>query len=225
MPLTNPETVLAQDLRVGDIVTEVIGRVTYRKIVVNVTKTSAVTKSENGQDGRFAFTRKVRKQPVNTEVKRIGHRDLSKEELATLRNYYKLGEHNRSLFQHGLYQDLPRMLELFGYAEGEESQLSGDAGEVLTTVRASGEPDGDRVEIVRHMRKDYGTPGSPEKASYGARVIDGAHGIVVGYVRANLKSEDDAAEAADFYLGKRYFDGWDVEDALQQARYLADILA
>jgi hypothetical protein len=197
---------------------------TFRKIVVNMTRTSAVTKSDSGQDGRIAFTRKVRKQPVDVEAEKIGHRDLRAEELAALRGYYRLGEYNKALFRAGLYQGLPRMAELFGYAEGEESPLYVAEGDVVNVVRSSGVPEGDKVEIMRQVRKNYGKPGYPEEATYGARVVDGEHGIVVGYVRGSLPTQEAAEEAADMYLGKRYFDGWDIEEALQQARFLSDIL-
>lgn len=221
------ETVLTRNLRVGDIITETVVRTTFRKIVVKLTAVSAVMKSENGQDGRVAFQRKVKKQPVDTEVHRICHRDLSEAELKALTGYYRLGEYNKALFKAGLYEGLPPMDALFGYEPGE-GVLSGlvEDGEVVRTIHSSEFPEGDKVEIVRWMRPDWSSDvrPAPEEAQYGARVIDGEHKIRVGYVRANLMSAEDAEKAADLYLGKRYFDGWDVEDALEQARYLVDVV-
>jgi hypothetical protein len=226
MAITDQENVVpARDLVVGDIVEERHEHWSRRKIVVNVTKTSAVTISDIGQSGRVALSRKVKGKPADVVVFKVGHHDLTREEINGLKNHTSMGDYNRALFRHGLYYDLPRFETLFGYAEGEGPTGYGDDGETLRTITSTEFPEGDKVEIVRWMLKDYGTPGYPEKASYGARVIEAEHGMMVGYVRGNLPSEDAAAQAADFYLGKRYFDGWGIEDALSQAQYLSDILA
>jgi hypothetical protein len=215
----------ARELGIGDIIEQNYRTWKDRRIVINVTKTSAVTISSIGTSGRVQLTRKVKGEPKDVTVVRIGHRDLTRQEIDGLKNYVSMGDYNRAKFRHGLYYDLPRFETLFGYAEGEGPSGYGDDGELVRTITSTEFPEGDKVEIVRWMRKDYSTPGYPETASYGARVIEGEHGMMVGYVRANLKSEEDAAQAADFYLGKRYFDDWDIEHALPQAQRLADILA
>jgi hypothetical protein len=216
----------ASELVVGDIIEQDYRTWKDRRVVINITKTSAVTVSSTGQSGRVQLTRKVKGTPTAVTVVRVGHRDLSTEEINGLKNYVSMGDYNRAMFRHGRYYDLPRFEALFGYAEGEGPSGYGDDGELVRTITSSEDPNGDRVEISRWTLPDYSSKErpAPEKARYGARVIEGEHGIMIGYVRANLASEEAAAQAADFYLGKRYFDGWDAEAALGQAQYLADIL-
>ncbi|MFE2101584.1 hypothetical protein [Streptomyces sp. NPDC059468] len=225
MPSNNEEHVVpARELAVGDILHFNHGQWEERKIVINMTKTSAVTVCDIGTSGRIAFSRKVKGKPADVVVYKIGHRDLTRAEINGLKQFVSMGDYNRALFENGLYFDLPRFETLFGYAEGEgKSSLVVD-GDVVKTITSTENPDGDKVEIVRHRRKDYGTPGAPEKDTFGARVTEAEHGIVVGYVRANLNRLEDAEALADLYLGKRYFDGWDVEQALSQAQYLADAI-
>jgi hypothetical protein len=216
----------ARELVVGDIVEQDYKTWKDRRVVINITKTSAVTISSIGQSGRIQLTRKVKGTPTDVTVVKIGHRDLSDQEINGLKNYTGMGDYNRAMFRHGLYYDLPRFEVLFGYAEGEGPSGYGDDGELVRTITSTENPNGDKVEITRWMRPDWSSSErpAPEKAAYGARVIEGEHGIMIGYVRANLASEEAAEQAADFYLGKRYFDGWSVEQALGQAQYLADIL-
>jgi hypothetical protein len=218
------QDVRASELVVGDIIEHDYKTWKDRRVVINITKTSAVTVSSIGTSGRVQLTRKVKGEPKDVLVRKIGHRDLTRQEIDGLRNYVSMGDYNRAKFRHGLYNDLPRFETLFGYAEGEGPTGFGDDGETVRTITSSGNPDGDKVEIARWMRPDYSSTErpAPEKAVYGARVISGEHGFMIGYVRANLPSEESAEVAADLYLGKRYFDGWDVEDALQQARFLTD---
>lgn len=225
MATTNKERVVpAHELVVGDIVEERFEHWSRRKVVTKLTAKSAVVKTDIGQDGRIQFTRKVKGKPADVTVIKVGHRDLSKEELAALREYYSMGEYNRALWRNGLYKGLARFEALFGFRSTEGPTGLAEPAEIRRSVKSTQNPNGDWVEIVLFRDKDYSTPGYPLKETYGARVIDGEHGIVVGYVRGNLKSEDDAEQAADFYLGKRYFDGWATEDALQMARNLSDIL-
>jgi hypothetical protein len=216
----------ARELVVGDIIEQDYRTWKDRRIVINITKTSAVTISSIGTSGRVQLTRKVKGEPKDVSVTKIGHRDLRRQEIDGLKNYVSMGDYNRAMFRHGRYYDLPRFEILFGYAEGEGPSGYGDDGELVRTITSTEFPEGDKVEISRWMRPDYSTKErpAPEKAMYGARVIEGEHGIMIGYVRANLASEEAAEQAADFYLGKRYFDGWSVEQALGQAQYLADIL-
>lgn len=216
----------ARELVVGDIIEQDYKTWKDRRVVINITKTSAVTVSSIGQSGRVQLTRKVKGEPKDVIVSRIGHRDLRPQETDGLKNYVSMGDYNRAKFRHGLYCDLPRFETLFGYAEGEGPSGYGDDGELVRTITTTENPDGDKVEISRWTRPDWSSPErpAPEKTVYGARVIEGEHGIMIGYVRANLASEEAAEQAADFYLGKRYFDGWSVEQALGQAQYLADIL-
>lgn len=216
----------ARELGIGDIIEQDYRTWKDRRIVINVTKTSAVTISSIGTSGRVQLTRKVKGEPKDVTVVRIGHRDLTRQEIDGLKNYVSMGDYNRAKFRHGLYYDLPRFETLFGYAEGEGPSGYGDDGELVRTITSTENPNGDKVEIARWMLPDWSSTErpAPEKAVYGARVIEGEHGIMIGYVRANIASEEAAEQAADFYLGKRYFDGWDVEAALGQAQYLANIL-
>lgn len=216
------QEILARELVVGDIVEQDYRTWKERRIVVNITKTSATTVSDIGTSGRIQFTRKVKGQPTDVTVVRIGHRDLTRSEINGLKTFVSMGDYNRSMFEHGLLYDLPRFETLFGYAEGEGKRSLVIDGDVVKTITSTENPDGDKVEIVRHRRKDYGTPGAPEKDTFGARVIESEHGIIVGYVRANLDRQEDAEKLADLYLGKRYFDDWNVQQALSQAQYLAD---
>lgn len=216
------KTVNAADLVVGDIFEEKIGTVTMRKIVVKQTAKSAVTKSENGQDGRVSHTRKVKGQPTPQRVEVVAHRDLTDLELKTLTSYYRLTERQQAMLHHGFAPGVPAMHELFGLTEPGYGYLVNDVT-VVRTITSSEFPDGDRVEIVR---KDdfthYTTAGKETITVWGARVIDGEYGIPVGYVKWTLASEEDAETAADLYLGKRYFDDWEPDEALRQARFLAD---
>jgi hypothetical protein len=221
------QDVRASELVVGDIIEQDYKTWKDRRVVINITKTSAVTISSIGTSGRVQRTRKVKGTPTDVIVQKIGHRDLSTQEINGLKNYVSMGDYNRAMFRHGQYYDLPRFEALFGYAEGEGPSGYGDDGELVRTITSTENPDGDKVEISRWVRPDYSATErpAPEKAVYGARVIEGEHGIMIGYVRANLASEESAEQAADFYLGKRYFDGWSVEQALGQAQRLSDILA
>jgi hypothetical protein len=225
-----PETVYASQLVVGDIIEHDYGTWKDRRVVINVTKTSAVTISSIGQSGRVQFTRKKRAGKKSwdhhVQVERVGHRALARQEIDGLKNYVSMGDYNRAKFRQGLYYELPRFETLFGYAEGEGPTGYGDDGETVRTITSTEFPEGDKVEIVRWMRPDWSSDErpAPDKAQYGARVIEAEHGMMVGYVRANLASEDEAAQAADLYLGKRYFDDWDIESALDQARGLVDVV-
>jgi hypothetical protein len=221
------QDVRASELVVGDIIEQDYQTWSQRQVVINVTAKSAVTVSDIGTSGRVQFTRKVKGAPTDVIVQKIGHRDLRRAEINGLKNYVSMGDYNRAMFRHGRYYDLPRFETLFGFAEGEGPSGYGDDGELVHTVTSTENPDGDKVEICRWMRPNYASDErpAPEEARYGARVIEGEHGIMLGYVRANLTSVEDAETAADFYLGKRYFDGWDAEAALGQAQYLSDILA
>jgi hypothetical protein len=223
-PDLKPGEVWVKDLIVGDIIEEDHGTWKDRRLVVNITKTSAVTVDHHGHSGRVQFTRKAKGKILDVKATQIGHRDLADAEINGLKNYVSMGDYNRAKFRHGLYYDLPRFEILFGYAEGEGPSGYGDDGELVRTITSTEFPEGDKVEIVRWMRPDWSSEErpAPDKAEYGARVIEAEHGMMVGYVRANLASEDEAAQAADFYLGKRYFDDWDIASALDQAQGLAN---
>jgi signal peptidase I len=224
MPITNEEHVVpAKELAVGDIISFRHGAWTERRIVVKMTETSAVTRSHIGQNGRVQFTRKVKGKPADVVVYKIGHYALTPEILEAFEEYYPMGDYNRALWRHGMYKDLPRFGEIFGFAPGEDPSSISEAEEIVKTVSSTGEPEGDKVQITRRKRKDYGQPGYPDKEEFGALVISGEHGFPIGWVRGDLDTVEQAEECADMYLGKRYFDGWDTEEALNQARYLSEV--
>ncbi|MGW0061405.1 hypothetical protein ACWDTT_15945 [Streptosporangium sandarakinum] len=210
------------ELVVGDIVEERYSEHdTTRKIVIKVTDKSAVFRTETGQDGRQAKTRRVKGKTVDATARRIGHYDLTPETLRALRDWYQLGELTQSRFRHGVAEGLPRFWDLFGYGEGETSPWwnRNPDRQVMDEVYLAGT--GDRLEIIRYDdTKTYQGGQQIRRPSWGVDVLDPEHGHKFATIGWRYRDRLGAEEAVRlFTLARRR--GMGLEDAMLAARYLA----
>lgn len=217
------EQVLAKDLVVGDIVLEDHGTWKARRLVVSMNSKSAVVREErNGSPGRIQLVVKRKrgkeKYDHEVEVTRIGHYDLTEADAALIHNIYQLGERDRELFKHGLLPGFPSMYAFFGYAPGEGPERWGEEPTFLEDVRSTENPSGNYVRIAQQTWPSYVDGKRVETPCFSASVMDGEHNIFIGLINWRCASREVALEAADVYIGKHHFDGWDHEHALYMAR-------